>query len=494
MITHLLSKSTFVRGCQCHKSLYLNKYHRELKDDVSEMLQLVFDTGQNVGELAQDLFPGGEYGTFPGEIPSYESVKRTNQLIDAGVEVIYEATFLFDEVIVAMDILVKGKKGWEAYEVKSSTSVSETYIKDASIQSYVIKGSGFSLNDISIIHINKQYVKRGAIDVNQLFIIESVYDSAMQNQDWVRINIKEFKKVLKQDQIPDIQIGPHCSDPYECDFTGHCWQHVPDNSVFSYKGLTGKRKWELFDNGYITIDDIPADQSLNNTEQLVVDCEKNNVEYIDKDAIRSFVNQLKYPLYYLDFETLFMVTIPIYDNSRPFQQIPFQYSLHIQQVPGEKVEHKEFLAEASRETDPRTEFINKLIADIGNTGSIVTYNASFEMGKLKDIKEAFPHYSNSIDAINARVVDQMAPFRARHFYKPEMKGSYSIKKVLPALVPELSYEGMPIADGGAASAAFLKLLDETDQDVITKTRKALLEYCELDTWAMVKIQDVLNKT
>ena len=264
------------------------------------------------------------------------------------------------------------------------------------------------------------------------------------------------------------------------------------NSVFSYKGIKGKTKWELFNADIVTVEEIPDNYPLNNTEQLVVSSIKNQSSHIDKNAIKSFTDGLKYPLYFLDFETLFMVSIPIYNNSRPFQQIPFQYSLHIKKSKDSNVEHLAFLADATIDVDPRIKFIENLIQVIGTAGDIVTYHAPFEKGILKDIKKLLPQYSTEIDNMISRVIDLMSPFQSRHYHAPEMKGYYSLKKVLPALVPRLSYEGMDIADGGAASSSFKKLLDETDPEVIDKTRKDLLKYCELDTFAMIKILEKMD--
>ena len=490
---HVLSKSTFIKGTQCVKALYLNKHHRELKEDISEQLEQVFATGHQVGELAQDLFPGGDYGALPGEIPSAISVQRTMDLIANGCMIIYEATFQFEEVMVAMDIMVKHKDGWHAYEVKSATSVKGTFRMDASVQYYVITNSGCKLKDIAIVHINTGYVKQGPIDVQKLFTIASVLPQALENQTFVESKIKEFKNILASSTIPEVEIGPHCSDPYGCDFTEHCWQHIPKQTLFSYKGLRGKEKWDLFKSNIYKIDDIPDNYPLGKAGQVVVSAEKNNREYINKASIRSFVADIHYPIYYLDFETLFMVTIPIYDNSSPFQQIPFQYSLHIRRSKNAELEHYEYLAEANRNIDPRIAFIKQLVAEMGTEGSILAYNMSFEIGRLKELKDIAPQYTNEIDNMIARFIDLMNPFRSKHYYTPSMKGSYSIKKVLPALVPELSYEGMDIANGSDASASFMKLFNETDSETIQKTRTDLLEYCKLDTQAMVEILDVLFK-
>ena len=482
-----ISKSSFIRGKQCHKSLYLKKHHPELEDKVSEAQQAIFDGGTNVGLLAQQLFPKGiDLGKY---IPSdfEKAYSETERLIAKNQKVIYEAGFKYKNLTCFMDILTKKDDKYYAYEVKGSTSVKDTHLWDTAFQYYVITSSGIQLEDISVVYLNTSYIKNGELDIHQLFTIESVKDRILPLLPAVKEHINQMNSMLDNNTAPDIKISPHCSDPYGCSFTGHCWKHVPNNSIFSYKGIKGNTKWELFNSDIHFIEDIPDNYPLNNTEQLVVSSIKNNKSHIDKNAINSFVSELNYPLYFLDFETLFMVSVPIYDNSKPFQQIPFQYSLHIKKHEDSNVKHIEFLAEATRDVDPRIEFIESLIKVIGTKGDIITYNATFEKGRLQEIKALLPQYSNQIDNMISRIIDLMSPFRSRHYYTPDMKGSYSIKKVLPALVPELSYKGMDIADGGAASTSFMRLYDETDPAIINKTRKGLLKYCELDTFAMVEI-------
>jgi len=216
----LLSKSTFIKGLQCEKALYLYKNNYNLRDETSPQLQAIFSQGTNVGELAQELFPGGVDATPSFYFKMQESVFKTLKFIENGEQIIYEATFQFNGVIAALDILVKDKDGWKAYEVKSSTSVSDTYIYDAAIQYYTILNSGIDLKDISIVHINNQYVKNGEINVPELFTIESVYDRVQEILPNIPNQVEAFKKLIKQDSVPKIDIGPHCDNPYSCDFKG----------------------------------------------------------------------------------------------------------------------------------------------------------------------------------------------------------------------------------------------------------------------------------
>lgn len=487
----LLSKSTFIKGLQCEKALYLYKNNYNLRDEISPQLQAIFSQGTNVGELAQDLFPGGVDASPSSYFNLQESVFKTKEFIENGEQIIYEATFQFNGVIAALDILVKDEEGWKAYEVKSSTSVSDTYIFDAAIQYYTITNSGIDLKDISIVHINNQYVKNGEINVPELFTIESVYDRVQEVLPNIPNQVDAFKKLIKQDTIPKIDIGTHCDNPYSCDFKGHCWKHIPEYSIFNISRLNGNKKFDLYNQGIITFDQLNLNTALlNYNQRMQVTSELEGKTFIDKNNIEHFIKELNYPIYHLDFETM-GPAVPIFDNSKPYQQIVFQYSLHIEQKNGE-ITHKEYLAEANPNVDPRDAFVKQLIQDCGNSGDVLVYNIGFERGKLNDLIEINPKYHKEIHAIINRLKDLMIPFQQKWVYTPQMKGSYSIKAVLPALVPELSYQDLEIKEGGTASTTFTQMVTGEFQGDLQKTRINLLEYCKLDTYAMVKILEKLK--
>lgn len=485
-----LSKSAFIRGLQCHKSLYFKKHNPELEDTVSESQQAIFDKGTNVGVLAQELFAdGADLGVY---IPNNFSkvFTETNRLIKNYNINIYEAGFKYDNLLCFMDILEKRDGKSYAYEVKGSTSVKDVYLWDTAFQYYVITSSGIELEDISIVHINNQYVRRGDLNIQELFTIESVKDEILPLLPKVKEHIKRMRAMLNNNTAPLTDIGPHCSNPYGCSFMGHCWKDVPEYSVFNISRLSADKKFDLYKQGIVKVSDVPDDYPLSTNQQLQVFAEKSGESIIDKYEIKSFVDSLNYPLYFLDFET-FNPAIPKFDQSKPYQQITFQYSLHIQEKPNGESIHKEFLAEAK--DDPRPPFIEQLIKDLDKKGDIVVFNKGFETTRLKEIGRNFPEYETQINAINNRVVDLMILFSQKHYYTPEMKGSYSIKKVLPALVPQLSYANLNINQGGNASMAFENLYAETDKVKTEQTRKYLLEYCKLDTLAMVEILNKLKK-
>jgi hypothetical protein len=485
-----LSKSTFLKGLQCEKALYLLKHYPELRDEISPQQQAIFDQGTDVGDLARNLFPGGINPSTSLPRDYNKCIADTQKLIDNGTEVIYEAGFLYDDVHCFMDILVKKEDGWHAFEVKSSTGVHDVYYRDAAIQYYVLSGTGLDLASISIVHINNQYVRNGDIDVHQLFNAVDVTAEVIDLQDEVKAKLIQFKAMLARDREPVIDIGPHCSNPYPCDFGGHCWKHIPEYSIFDIANMRGDKKWKLYERGILTLEDIPEDAPLSSKEWQQVKAELDHSTSIDKPGIRSFLADLKYPLYYLDFESM-NPAVPLFDNSRPYQQICFQYSLHIQENPGGETIHREFLADA--DGDPRIPFIEQLIKDLEGEGNVLVYHQAFEIPRLKEIARDFPQYAIEIEDIINRIVDLIIPFRSRQYYVPELKGSYSIKDVLPALVPGFSYDGLEIADGGTASIAFRSLYSEKDAEKVNAVRENLLEYCKMDTLAMVEIMGVLEK-
>ncbi|MFZ2325197.1 MAG: DUF2779 domain-containing protein [Ignavibacteriaceae bacterium] len=489
MGSHLLSKSSFIRGVQCEKHLYLYKYHYNEMDQLSEMQRAIFKRGTDVGKLAQQLFPRGIDASPATQFEYDKAVLLTKELLGKKQKVIYEASFNFSDVLAVADIVVNEKSGLKVFEVKSSTSISETYIRDAALQYWVISNSGNKIKDFSITYINNQYVRNGELDLNKLFITESVLELILPLQKWVEENVNRFKQVLARKTIPQIDIGEHCYDPYTCGFYEYCRKHIPENSIFDLSGVHLNKKYDLYRSGIIKLEDVHDEAGLSKNAKLQLDVYKNKKDLIDKKAIKEFLSDLNYPVYFMDFET-FQPAVPMFDNSKPYQQIPFQYSLHYKKNKKSKAEHFEFLAETG--SDPRIKFIENLLQVTQGEGDILTYNKSFETLRLKEIAEVFPDYKEEIDERISRIKDLMLPFQKKYYYTYKMQGSYSIKYVLPALIPELSYKDLEINEGGLASIAFESLYNETDLMRIADTRNNLLEYCKLDTFAMVKLLEKLE--
>lgn len=490
MEKHILSKSTFLRGLQCAKSLYLYKNFIQLRDTPSTEKMAIFNRGNNVGIIAQNLFPGGTDATLPKRSDNIASVERTKALIENGTEVIYEAAFQYNRILVILDILVKCNDEWYAYEVKSSTKISHTYVLDASLQYWVITNSGISLKDISLITVNNQYVRKGEINVKELFITTSVKEDVLRNQPLVEEKIALSQQVIANAGMPEIQIGEHCFSPYHCDFMGTCWKNVPKDSVFEISSVPKAEQFNLYNAGYRTVAEIPEKNTLDKNANIHIAAVKKGEVFINTDAIRKFLNKISYPLFFMDFET-FMPAVPLYDGTKPYQHLPFQYSLHYKKDKDAALEHFYFLAEQG--ADPRKSFLENLLKHTSNPGTILAYDALMERNVLKGLKNDFPEYAADIDLRLKRIVDLVQPFQERSYYHPAMKNSFSIKNLLPALVPDLSYNDLKISTGSIAMIAFEKLQTETDMFKILDIREQLLEYCKMDTLAMVKVFEVLEK-
>jgi hypothetical protein len=480
-----LSKSLFTRGLQCHKSLWLYKFRPELRAKPDAALQARFDMGTEVGILAQELFPGGHGLSYDNGFS--KNIKKTEELLAAGAKTIYEATFRYDDILVMVDILYKGPGGWEMHEVKSSTETKDIFINDTAIQYYVIKGAGLDLTGVFLIHLNNQYTRVGDLDLHTLFTIDDVTGFTVNRQADIPDQLAAMHHTLFGEE-PQIDIGPYCTDPYECDFKSYCWQHVPACSIFDINKLRTNRKFALYYGGALQFAEIPADFKRSEKMQIQVEAELNDREFINKERIREFLGTITEPVGFMDFET-FQEAVPSFDNQRPYQMIPFQYSLHIYEK-GDMA-HYEFLGTPG--IDPRKKFIEHLIHDTESCSSILVYNQSFEISRLKDLAQVFPQYADEIGAIIDRIVDLMIPFRQKEYYVREMCGSHSIKYVLPALVPSLRYDDLEIGDGETAMLAYAQLNKMSNMFEIADTRKNLLEYCKLDTLGMVRIWEKLRE-
>jgi len=473
-------------GCQCPKRLYLNKYKKELRNPGDEKQQAILDAGTSIGELARQLFKYGVDASPPDNYSYHLSVEKTQALINRDVPIIYEAAFQYEGVLCAIDILVKQGKSWYAFEVKSNLSIKDQHIQDAALQHYVMKNCGLPLEDISNIHLNNQYTRKGKLDIRQLFTTESILEQVLEQQEFVSSKVQELKALLTQPDEPIVDIGPHCFVPYECDFTNHCWAHIPkENSVFD---LGPKTAWKLLSEGYQQLDDIPLKFEMSANAAMQLAHYRSGEVYIDKEQIREFLEPISYPVYFFDFETI-MPGIPEFDDSRPYQQIPFQFSLHVQQSEGSDLEHFEYLGDGLN--DPRPGLIEAMINLLGQTGSIICYNMGFEKTRIKDLAKLYPQFETELLAINDRVFDLMIPFQKRWYYHPDFKGSYSIKAVLPVLIPELRYDELDIPEGGMASLVYSQLKFQ-DQITATLQRQALRAYCKMDTLAMVKLYEYLK--
>ncbi|MDH7499111.1 MAG: DUF2779 domain-containing protein [candidate division NC10 bacterium] len=480
-----LSKTLFLKGLQCPKYLYLSKYHPELMDEIPPDRQMRFQAGREVGLYARKLFPGGVEIPYEGQSLS-EQVRQTRSEIEKGTTTLYEATFAHEGALVKVDILRKAGGGWEIYEVKSSKEVKEAHPDDVAFQYYVLAETGLPVARASVVYINNQYVRQGQIEVEKLFQSEDLTEEARKREGQIKEELARQREVLKG-PMPEIEVGRHCGDPYGCEFQGYCWAEVPEDSVLYLRG-GGTDKYALYAQGCRRFADLPLDR-LPYHRRIQVEATLQQKDFVNPKKVRVFLKSLRYPLYFLDFET-FDLPIPPFDGTRPFQKIPFQYSLHYLETEGGELKHHEFLA--SPGSDPRQEVARRLVDQVPDDACILVYHRDFEKGILEDLAAWFPEHGARMESLIARTKDLEIPFKSKDLYLRQMRGSSSLKAVLPALVPEMSYEGMEISDGGAASLAYMAVCASDDPEEIERIRCALLEYCRLDTLGMVKIVEAMR--
>lgn len=479
-----LSKSTFMYGLQCDKRLYLYKHQRALMDPVSAEQQAVFDRGKAVGLLAQQLFPGGIDASPPHHFKMLEAVETTRQLIANGEKVIYEATFLLDGVIAALDILVRNRAGWWGYEVKSSRKINGTYITDAAIQYYVIRGSGLVLQDMRLIHLNPDYVLGEQLEIKKLFVSQSVMEPINSIIPLLPEEIARQKELLSSAEPPETPIGLHCSDPYPCSFLGHCWQHVPPNSVFELPGIRRYQALKWYQQGIQTLDhpNLPLDQ-LHPKQQLQIAATRSQTPQVQIPELTAFVENLNFPLHFLDIRCI-NPAIPLFAGTRPYQDIPFVFSLHLQEKPGSEPQHRVFLADPER--DPRQKWLEQLLMAVGPIGDILVQDILLSRKLLTDLQQTFPSLAHELDQIIPRLKDLMMPFQKNWYSHPAVRGKITPHSVFSALVSEYaSY--LETSQKVHLPSLFLQKLSGTFTGDREKACRDIKQDAEVHSFAMLKL-------
>ena len=485
-----LSKSKFCTAVQCPKMLWLHKNKPEEFDD-SVLNQSVLESGNEVGDLAMGLF--GEFIEVPyGDLGNM--LDETQRLIAEGIPVIAEASFSLDGLFCSVDILKnKSNNHIEIYEVKSSTELHEIYIHDAAYQQYVLTGLGYKVDKVSVVHINPLYVRHGEINLNEFFVIEDVKSRTDALQYGIRDFLLELELIMSSNREPDIEVGFHCNKPYKCGYFDYCTGRLSHPNVFDINRMKFDTKIKLFNEGKYYFNELVKCKEIKGNQRLQVESHLTGRCEINKKEISGILSSLSFPLYFLDFET-FQEAIPPFDFSMPYEQIPFQYSLHWLESADGELKHTEFLAEAG--VDPRRALAEKLCADIPMNVCTTAYNMSFEKNVIKKLAEVYPDLFEHMMNIHDNIQDLMIPFSKKYYYLPEMQGSYSIKYVLPALYPNdpsLDYHNLEgIQKGDQASNAF-KAMKNMSPEEVAETRKNLLAYCKLDTFAMVKVWEKLKE-
>lgn len=484
-----LSKSKYCKAKQCNKALWLLKNNPAVATEIDN--QAVLDNGTEVGELARGIL--GEYINVEYNEDLSIMIKQTKELLANESKIITEASFNFNNNFCSVDILKNDVDGIEIYEVKSSTEVKDIYLDDISYQVYILTNLGYNIKKASIVYINNQYVRHGDLDLNKLFNIEDVTGIAFDKQDEISKKLTEIEEYMKQKTEPKQDIDMNCFKPYNCEFWDYCTKNLPINNIFKIREMHKEQKMKLYKNGIYDFKDVLKEDIKPKYKQQVEFEVLNKNAIIDKEGIKNFLEKLYYPLYFLDFET-YQQAIPKYEGIRPYMQIPFQYSLHYIQDENLELQHTEFLAIAG--VDPRRKLAEQLVKDIPTNARVLAYNMKFEKMVIKELAEVFEDLREELMKIYDNIQDLMIPFYERMYYCKEMQGSYSIKYVLPALFPndkQLDYHKLPVVHNGSEAMSTFATLHLKSKEEQENIRKGLLEYCKLDTLAMVKIWEKLKE-
>ncbi len=485
-----LSKSKYTKGVTCKKYLWLSCYKKEEAEDLGN--DAVFTNGNRVGDLARGLF--GDYVLINYNENYSQMILDTEKELHNKPNIICEASFSYDGNFCSVDILKNDNDGVIIYEVKSSTHLKDIYLEDVSYQTWLLTKLGLKVKKSYVIHVNDKYIREEEFDINKYFVINDVTDKI--NLDMVEVNVKELKKVINSNNEPSIDLSTVCIEPYDCPFFKYCTRSLVKPNIFDVGWRTSfNKKLECYYNGIISYEDVLNKSNLGEKAIVQVKSYLNSLPAkINRNVIREYLNTLTYPLYFLDFES-YQEAIPTIVGTKPYQQICFQYSLHYYLEENGELYHKEYLSD-EYVGNPMYGLCKRLCEDIPINSCILVYNDSFEKGRLREMAELYPEFREHLLNIESHIIDLLPIFRNQNYYIKEIGGGASIKQVLPALFPDdanLDYHNLEqVHKGDEASAAYLSLtsLSKEEQETL---RKNMLKYCELDTYAMVKIYEKLKK-
>ncbi|MDA8254252.1 MAG: DUF2779 domain-containing protein [Betaproteobacteria bacterium] len=482
-----LSKSKLMAFRQCPRRVWLEVHRPGLKAD-TQATEQSYQTGYSVGEVARKLYdPQGMGVTLDVDTVGFPAVFDATQQLLPKRRPLFEAAFQMPGALALADVLLPQGQGWRMVEVKSSTSVKDVQLDDIAVQTHIARQSGLNLKSVAIAHVNNDWVYPGEQDYQGLLtevdVSEQTFARASEAQQW----ILDAQSIVARTEMPEVRTGAQCGQPYACGFHNHCASLEPQAEM-PLQWLPRFRAQPWVERGVLDMRALP-DDALNPVQQRVRDCTARGEIFFDRHGATQALAEHPLPGYFLDFETI-QFAVPIWAGTRPYQQIPFQWSLHFL-TPEGTLDHVEFLDLSGR--DPSKRFAESLIAQCGKHGPVFVYNAAFEKTRIRELAERFPALAKALQAIDLRIVD-LLPIARAYYYHPSQKGSWSIKAVLPAIAPELSYDNLNgVQDGGMAQEAFLEAIaPQTAQPRKVDLRRQLLEYCKRDTLAMVRLWEVFS--
>lgn len=495
-----LSKSDYMLFLRHPAWLWLKKFEKYRLPVIDENTQAIFDTGHEFESYAEKLFPEGVRLGFNNYDEYIALTRKTKDALDRGAKTIFQGRFEVDGLTCIVDVLNQTGDGvYDLIEIKSSTKVKPEHEYDLAFQLLVLHKAGIKVDNIVVVHINKEYVREDLIDPEAITEKTDVSGAVRMLADITQHQIDKSKQLLLSRQLPDI--SPRFANQLEISGTSwfEDWMTVyknlkPDLNPYSIYHLSypsSKQIGELEDRTIDEISDVPDELALRPKQLAQIQTTRSNRRMIDKDKIKEFLESFAYPLYFLDYETL-SSAMPYFNGGSPYQDYPFQYSLHVQDSPDSEVRHLEYLhADAS---NPMLRLLEQLKSDIGDSGTILTWNMSYEKGCNQRMAKLYPEYKELLERVNERINDLMIPFSKMWFVDKNFFGSASVKKVLPALVPELSYKDLAVSDGLLARRIWTDtVLMNKNPEQKEKILSDLSSYCTLDTLAMVRILDVLRK-
>jgi hypothetical protein len=482
-----LSKTKLLSLIQCRRKLWLETYSPELIPEPSAETAALLSAGNVVGEIARRL-----YGAGGGHVVSFErglraAIDATRALVErGGREPIFEATFEHDGVSVRIDVLERSEQRPKLVEVKSSARVKEHHLDDCAIQAWALMQNGLAPRQIAVATLNTEFVYPGDGRYEGLLVETDVTELVHERLGGVTELVTTARRTLAALDEPAVAVGMHCGAPHDCDFYEHCAPPAGQYPVFALGG-SKEKLYELLHAGYADVRDVPEEKLETDVQRRIWQQTRLEAPYIDA-ALRALVRAMAYPRYYLDFETI-GPAVPIFAGTRPFEALPFQWSCHIEKGAG-AIEHAEFLDLGAE--PPMRRLAESLLATLGTRGPVVVYTP-YERRVLNELAARYPDLAGGLEALAGRIVD-LHPITRRHYYHPQMHGSWSIKAVLPTVAPDLSYRALEVRDGLAAQAAYLQAIDtNTSAARRDALRRALLVYCRQDTLALVRLVEFFSR-